>query len=150
MIAWDPPGVGNSRPPEREQLYGPGLTARDAEMAAKLMDQLGYLKYSILGWSEGGRVALVMAARYPDRIKKAVIYGGQSYVSPACKEALKFLKDISIMNPRRKAKYEEVHGKGFQRAISKFIDFYVNNVSDICSSELKVTKSQSINLFIAC
>jgi pimeloyl-ACP methyl ester carboxylesterase len=38
LIAWDPPGYGNSRPPVR--FYDKDVYLRDAQMAAKLMKVL--------------------------------------------------------------------------------------------------------------
>jgi pimeloyl-ACP methyl ester carboxylesterase len=35
LVAWDPPGYGRSRPPDRKQ--GPTATQKDAKIAAELM-----------------------------------------------------------------------------------------------------------------
>lgn len=35
MIVWDPPGYGNSRPPERD--FTPGYLERDADLIVKLL-----------------------------------------------------------------------------------------------------------------
>lgn len=72
FIAWDPPGYGFSRPPERDYTLGNKLFERDADMAAELMKQLGYSSYSVVGWSDGGRAGMVMAVKYPSRIEKLV------------------------------------------------------------------------------
>ncbi|CAG2182184.1 unnamed protein product, partial [Oppiella nova] len=73
MIAWDPPGYGYSRPPER--AYGKDVYKNDADLAAELMAKLGYNLYSLLGWSDGGKVALLMAIKYQSRIDKLVVWG---------------------------------------------------------------------------
>lgn len=36
MIVWDPPGYGNSRPPERD--FTPGYLERDADLIVKLLE----------------------------------------------------------------------------------------------------------------
>jgi len=37
FIAWDPPGYGYSRPPERDYSHGNKLFHHDADLAAELM-----------------------------------------------------------------------------------------------------------------
>ncbi|CAG7723437.1 unnamed protein product [Allacma fusca] len=59
LVAWDPPGYGKSRPPNREIKMG--YLKRDAELAAELMKNLGYERYSILGVSQGGETGLILA-----------------------------------------------------------------------------------------
>ncbi len=49
LVAWDPPGYGKSRPPER--TFPPNFFQRDAEVAMKFMTALGHEKFSLLGWS---------------------------------------------------------------------------------------------------
>ena len=63
VIAWDPPGYGNSRPPERSWPEVPTFYHRDAQMAHQFMTTIGHQKYSIVGWSDGGITSLIMAAK---------------------------------------------------------------------------------------
>ena len=42
---------------------------------------LGFAKFSLLGWSDGGITALIAAARNPDLIRKMVVWGTNSFVS---------------------------------------------------------------------
>lgn len=92
IIAWDPPGYGKSRPPER--TFPPGFYHRDAYLADALMRRLGFDKYSVAGWSDGGSTGLVMASRYPEVIQKLIIWGAGSYVCPTelefCESELNF------------------------------------------------------------
>ena len=60
IIGWDPPGYGKSRPPARDFK---NFFQEDAKMAVEMMKQLGFEKFSLLGWSDGGITALVAAAR---------------------------------------------------------------------------------------
>ena len=39
------------------------------------MKRLGIDRYSIVGWSYGAAVALVMAAQYPKRVQRLVLHG---------------------------------------------------------------------------
>lgn len=42
---------------------------------------LGFAKFSLLGWSDGGIAALIAAARNPDKIRKMVVWGVNAFVS---------------------------------------------------------------------
>lgn len=42
---------------------------------------LGFAKFSLLGWSDGGITALIAAAKNPDKIKKMVVWGSNAFVS---------------------------------------------------------------------
>ena len=49
LVAWDPPGYGKSRPPNR--TFPQNFFERDAYVAKKFMQSLGHDKFSVLGWS---------------------------------------------------------------------------------------------------
>lgn len=85
IVAWDPPGYGKSRPPER--TFPSGFYHRDAYLADALMRRLGFDKYSIAGWSDGGATGLIMASRYPEAIKKLIVWGAGAYI---CSSELAF------------------------------------------------------------
>ena len=53
---------------------------------------LGFHKFSLLGWSDGGITALIAAAKNPGLINKMVVWGSNAYVSQ---------QDISIYNGTR-------------------------------------------------
>lgn len=78
LVSWDPPGYGDSRPPNRD--FSGIFYRRDGHTVAKLMDKLGFQKFSILGWSNGGTTALHIAADYPSRVEKIVTWCAAVYV----------------------------------------------------------------------
>ena len=61
IIVWDPPGYGKSQPPARDFK---NFFQQDAEIAVKMMNNLGFQRFSLLGWSDSGITALIAAARY--------------------------------------------------------------------------------------
>lgn len=63
LVAWDPPGYGKSIPPSKN--YPRDYCERDANFATGLMEALGFQKYSLVSFSEGGAAAMIMAARNP-------------------------------------------------------------------------------------
>lgn len=80
IIAWDPPGYGKSRPPNR--TFPLDFFHRDAAIANQLMKSLDFNKYSVLGWSDGGITGMIMAAKFVDSIEKLVIWGSNAYIAP--------------------------------------------------------------------
>lgn len=42
---------------------------------------LGFQKFSLLGWSDGGITALIAAATYPHLITKMIVWGTNAFVS---------------------------------------------------------------------
>lgn len=46
-----------------------------------LWQALGFEKFSLLGWSDGGITALIAAAMYPQLIRKTVVWGANAFVS---------------------------------------------------------------------
>lgn len=80
IIAWDPPGYGKSRPPNR--TFDLDFFHRDAFFANALMHALQFQKYSVVGWSDGGITGLISAATYNKSVEKLVIWGTNSYILP--------------------------------------------------------------------
>lgn len=70
VIAPDTPGHGRS--PRGE---GPFTLRRFAEDLAAFLDALGIEKTDILGFSDGGNIALFFALRYPYRVGKLILVG---------------------------------------------------------------------------
>lgn len=80
IIAWDPPGYGKSRPPEKD--FGVDFYEKDAEAAASLMEKIGFRSFSVVGWSDGGITGMIMAGRKPLLVDKLVIWGSNAYITP--------------------------------------------------------------------
>ncbi|XP_033225978.1 valacyclovir hydrolase-like isoform X2 [Belonocnema kinseyi] len=80
IIAWDPPGYGKSRPPDR--TFPEDFLERDAILACNLMTTLGHSIFSIIGMCHGGISAIILASIFPEKIRKMVIISGRAYFSP--------------------------------------------------------------------
>ncbi|CAG9832708.1 unnamed protein product [Diabrotica balteata] len=78
IVAWDPPGYGYSRPPNRN--FGINFYRDDAICAEKFMNKLGINKYSLLGWSDGGISSMILSAKYPEKVEKLVCWGSNAYI----------------------------------------------------------------------
>lgn len=49
-----------------------------ADNTAQLLDKLGLKNVDVLGWSDGGNVGLILAARRPDLVRRLVVTGANS------------------------------------------------------------------------
>lgn len=108
VIGWDPRGYGQSRPPDRD--FPPDFFERDAKDAVDLMKALGFGKFSLLGWSDGGITALIAAARNPDLISRMVVWGSNAFVSQHDLELYDAVRDVSKWSVRMRQPMEEVYG----------------------------------------
>lgn len=75
VIAMDVRGHGGSAKLGDPALYATATMANDA---ANLIDHLGLGPIDVMGYSMGGRIAAVLAATHPDKVK-ALIIGGMGY-----------------------------------------------------------------------
>jgi pimeloyl-ACP methyl ester carboxylesterase len=83
VIAADLPGSGRSQPQPRS--YYAGYYEDDARVLVGLLDHLGVDAAHLVGFSDGGEEALLMAALWPSRVLSVVSWGsiGQIVADPA-------------------------------------------------------------------
>ena len=78
VIAWSRTGYGQSDPlPEPRD---PDYMHREADLVPQVMDALGISRASLLGHSDGGSIALIAAARYPERIAALILEAPHVFV----------------------------------------------------------------------
>lgn len=66
----------------------------------------GHSKYSLLGWSDGGITALILAAKYPQCINGMVVWGANSTVTKEDIELYEKIRDTSKWNPKMREPLE--------------------------------------------
>jgi pimeloyl-ACP methyl ester carboxylesterase len=108
VIAYDRWGYGGSDP--RPSLDVPGFTDDLADLE-KLLAQLGLDKVALVGHSDGGTIALYMAARYPERVNCLVTVAAHIYVEPEMQPG--------ILGIRRAFETDRHFRKGMQYAHSE-------------------------------
>lgn len=108
VVGWDPRGYGQSRPPDRD--FPSDFFQRDAKDAVDLMKALGFTKFSLLGWSDGGITAMIAAAKNPDVVHRLVVWGANSFVSKQDMELYNAVRDISQWSARMRKPMEQVYG----------------------------------------
>jgi pimeloyl-ACP methyl ester carboxylesterase len=74
-IAWSARGYPGSDAPDDERLYGQDFFNRDA---VAVLDAAGVAKAHIVGLSMGGYTALMLAAKFPERVASCVAAGAGS------------------------------------------------------------------------
>jgi pimeloyl-ACP methyl ester carboxylesterase len=67
-----PEQIGHGHSPD---AAGPITYARMASDTAALLDQLGLKDVDVVGWSDGGIVALILAVQHPELVRRLVVSG---------------------------------------------------------------------------
>ncbi|KAG9509079.1 Valacyclovir hydrolase [Fragariocoptes setiger] len=125
IIAIDLPGYGKSRPPER--MYSVESYPNDARKAGMLMAKLGYHLYSVLGWSDGAKIALLLAIENQARVEKLVVWGVVPYCSAHDLTAVSRTRDTSIFDPKSRELYVKAYGEElFEQLWHKHVDYCVS------------------------
>jgi valacyclovir hydrolase len=78
VIAIALPGSGGSGPIPR--AYHAGLYEEDVELITQVIRQRGIASTVVAGFSDGGEVALLMAARHPSLVRAVVAWGAAGVV----------------------------------------------------------------------
>ncbi|CAH2240637.1 jg14232 [Pararge aegeria aegeria] len=149
LVVWDPPGFGKSYPPERN--FTSASYEIDADTGYELMKMLEIPKFSVLGWSAGGSASLVLAAKYPDAVRKLVVWGANAYILPAEIEGFRSMIDVSTWAKRLGDPMMEVYGKErFAQYWARWVDGMSQaaeeNNMDICREWLKYIKCPTLVL----
>jgi pimeloyl-ACP methyl ester carboxylesterase len=79
-------GYGDSTPKPRP--YELDFYRRDAESLAALIEHLALPRLAVLGYSDGGEVALWLPLLLPERITGVLTWGATGHFSPAIKPAI--------------------------------------------------------------
>ncbi|XP_011262494.2 valacyclovir hydrolase isoform X1 [Camponotus floridanus] len=134
IVAWDPPGYGKSRPPDR--TFPDNFFQRDASWAHNLMQTLGYSKFSLIGWSDGGITSLLLASTYPESISKIIVFGANAYIHPDEIKIYESIRDINKWSERMRTPMIQVYGE----------DYFRKTWSDWIDAMLRLYKKQNGNL----
>jgi valacyclovir hydrolase len=120
VVAPDPRGYGQSRPPQRE--YPPDFYHRDATDMFALMSALGHEQFSVIGWSDGANIGTIMAATRPERVSRLVVFGGQSFLTAEEITAFNDIRKISAWSPRAAEAMRAVYGDELDELWDRYVD----------------------------
>jgi len=80
VVAFDCRGHGESGKPHDPQAYGDTM----AEDAVRVMDAAGIARADVMGYSMGGMIAMALAMRFPERLRRMIVAGvGETYFHDA-------------------------------------------------------------------
>ncbi|XP_054156809.1 valacyclovir hydrolase-like [Oppia nitens] len=143
LIAWDPPGYGYSSPPEKNFT---DFFRTDAKIAAQLMQTLAIDKYSLLGWSDGGTTAMILAANQPLSVQKLVIWGSKAYVNDKDRQMYDMLKDADNWNPKIRKTFSDYYTEKLFLNYVKLYNKSIVNYSDFCTNDIKQIRQPTLIL----
>ncbi len=79
VLVYDRWGYGRS---DVRSIFQHAYLAQDAEEAIALLDEQGVEKVTLVGHSDGGSIALLMAAQHPERVQALVVVAAHIYFEP--------------------------------------------------------------------
>ncbi|XP_048769636.2 valacyclovir hydrolase-like [Ostrea edulis] len=140
LIAFDPRGYGKSIPPRR--TWPLEFLQRDADDANELCMKLGLNGISVMGWSDGGITAMILAAKNHDLVKNLVIWGANAYITEQDMKVFNGMRDIKTWSEAMRSPFLSLYGeKYFREQWSNWIDAYQayfdKRNGDICKDDLK-------------
>ncbi|CAG2170335.1 unnamed protein product, partial [Oppiella nova] len=121
LVAMEPLGWGRSRPPIRK--YDNQIYNNDAYHGYKIMEALGYTNFSVMGWSDGAKTAIIMAALYPSRIRSCIVWGIVTYASEKDIKAVVVTKNIKFWGNDLIQNYESVYGEEWFGLWTRHMEF---------------------------
>jgi valacyclovir hydrolase len=119
VIAPDPRGYGESRPPERD--YPLNFYQRDAQDMLALMTALGHKEFTVFGWSDGANIGTLMAANAPERIRRLVVWGGNSYLSAEEIAAFQGMRSVSSWSQREADAMRQTYGSSLDALWERYV-----------------------------
>jgi valacyclovir hydrolase len=122
---------------------------RDAEDVLVLMTALGHEEFTVFGWSDGANIGALMAANSPQRIRRLVIWGGNSYLSAEEIAAFQAMRSISSWSQREADAMRQTYGNSldalWERYVAGLEELYAAG-GDIFRSQLNRIKCPALVL----
>jgi valacyclovir hydrolase len=147
LVAPDLRGCGGTRPPMRD--FPADFYKRDAEDVAALVEALGIPRFALAGWSDGANVGCLIASRYPDRVTKLAIWGGNSFFSERDMRMLARSRDVANWPHRRRADLEAIYGPDLPSLWASYCDSILRHFwggADVCRTALASVRCPTLVL----
>ncbi|KAK7505669.1 hypothetical protein BaRGS_00002940 [Batillaria attramentaria] len=140
IYAFDPRGYGKSIPPERD--WPLLFLQRDAEDAVALMKSFQVPQYSVMGWSDGGITGLIIAGRYPQLLRRLIVWGANGYILESDMKLFRDIEDVNKWSERMREPFVKLYGMNyFQTQWSNWVNaygrYFKDRDGDICREEVK-------------
>ncbi|EDV22952.1 uncharacterized protein TRIADDRAFT_28160 [Trichoplax adhaerens] len=143
-------GCGQSKPPQIRE-YPLDFYCKDAEDCAAMMKELGFEKYSVLGFCDGGVSAMILAAKYPASVKKLILLSTRSYYTKEELAMISRFEKVENNNPKVLNDYLKIHGDiaTYQQCYANYLktqSILLRKAQGLCQSELSKIQSPTIIL----
>ena len=69
---------------------------------------LGFNSYSVLGWSNGGTVGMILSGKYHEMVEKLVVWGSYAFVTQEDADLFKDIRELEKWSERMKAPLEGI------------------------------------------
>lgn len=135
VIAMDNRGHG------RSTSGGASLTYEQmAEDANALLERLNIKQAEVVGWSDGGVIALMLASRYPDKVTKMVVMGANTTPEGAAPWAIKMVTEMDELFKQMQASQNHTQDWQLKR---QQMDLLLNQ-PHISNGDLKKIQAQTL------
>lgn len=103
-----------------------------------ILQHLGYETFSVMGWSDGGKTALLLPLTFPSRIEKLVVWGTLAYIPEKYHQRWRMLCRVEMWDKKRQDDYARIYGsrQTLERIWHTHMQ-YIYTTSDICKDRVK-------------
>lgn len=120
VLAYDRWGYGRS---DERNKFSHAYLARDMEEAFALLDKLGIEDLALLGHSDGGSIALLMASEQPEQVTTMVVVAAHIYFEPMMVDDLDLIArsatDLTLIEGLRRE-----HGERAPRLLHAWVEHW--------------------------
>ncbi len=121
VLAYDRWGYGRSDPRES---FSDDFQDSDAEEAATLLRSLGIQGANIIGHSDGGSIAVILAAEHPQLVRRLVLVAPHVYLDPINNGTLQSLPRHLQAHPKHRS-LRRAHSEKAAKLYSAWLDCWI-------------------------
>ena len=123
-LVYDRWGYGRS---DKRAAFGPGFMEAEVPALVALLDRLGIGRTCLVGQSDGGSIALLCAARHPDRVGAVVTEAAHTFVEPETQEGIRELVQLQAAG-RTPRWLHTLHGARAKALLSAWSEYWLGDV----------------------
>ncbi|MDL2319723.1 alpha/beta hydrolase [Alistipes sp. OttesenSCG-928-B03] len=123
-LVYDRQGYGESDPFGAEKRTADYLE-KEADVLAKLLDGLGLSDVVLFGHSDGGTIALLAAAKYPQKIRAVITEGAHVFVEEITLDGIRFAETL-YRDSDLKKKLAYYHGDKTEEVFRRWADTWLS------------------------
>jgi pimeloyl-ACP methyl ester carboxylesterase len=122
-LVYDRWGYGRS---DERELFRFQFMEAEVPVLRELLDQLGLARAHLVGHSDGGSIALLLAARWPERVTSLVTEAAHVFVEPETQTGIRAL--VALQRAGRMPGWlSRLHGERAERLLSAWCDGWLSD-----------------------